>query len=110
MSAQKLQRTFHKLKSLHPASVAIGALLKEKRLEKGFSQKEVSDRLGYGSAQYVSDWERGYSAIPTGKLAELAKMLNIEQDRLFEMLLEFSIERLTENMRAEYQKVKKSKS
>jgi transcriptional regulator with XRE-family HTH domain len=98
-----------KLKSLHPSSAHIGQLLKAKRIEKDLSQKEVAHRLGYESAQYVSDWERGYSSIPTGKLAELAKMLDIDRDLLFEMLLEFSIERLKTNMRAEYQRVTKLK-
>jgi DNA-binding transcriptional regulator YiaG len=40
------------------APKSLGELIKEKRLAKGLSQKEVAERLGYASAQYVSDWER----------------------------------------------------
>jgi transcriptional regulator with XRE-family HTH domain len=37
----------------------LASFLKERRIAAGLSQIDVSRKLGYTSAQFVSNWERG---------------------------------------------------
>jgi transcriptional regulator with XRE-family HTH domain len=46
------------------------------------SQFEVAKDLGYTSAQFVSNWERGLSIPPRAKLKRIAKLYNLEGDKL----------------------------
>ncbi len=57
----------------------LGSYLKQRRVAKGLSQNDVSDRLGYSSAQFVSNWERGVSAPPVDRLGELIGLYGIAQ-------------------------------
>ena len=91
------------------ATRTLGLLIKTKRMEQGLSQGDVAKLLGYSSPQYISDWERGESAVPMKKLIELARHLNIDQDQLFDMLLEFATTRLAADMTAEYESLSKSR-
>lgn len=82
---------------------SIGDLIKFARKAKGLSQEDLGRHLGYDSGQFVSDWERGLSAIPMKKLADIAKHLDLDREQLFELLLDFSVARLSESMREEFQ-------
>jgi len=81
---------------------SIGLFIKRARKSKGLSQEELAHLLGYDSGQFISDWERGFSAVPMKRLADVSKILSIEKEELFEMLLEFSVERLSLSMRQEF--------
>lgn len=83
------------------------ALLRESRLKKGFSQAELADIFGYESAQYISDWERGVSSPPMKKLAKIVEALDIDMDRLFDLLLEVAKERVTGDLKREFSRIKK---
>jgi transcriptional regulator with XRE-family HTH domain len=87
----------------------LGELIKAKRQAKGLSQSDVAKALGYASPQYVSDWERGYSGVPMKKLVALARLLDIDQDELFDLLLDFSQQRLAADLKAEYQELRARK-
>lgn len=90
-------------KSVRQANESIGQVIKAARITKGFSQGELANLLGYDSGQFVSDWERGLSAIPMKRLVEISKILELDRNHLFELLLDFSVIRLSENMRKEFQ-------
>ena len=80
----------------------IGETLLKAREKLGKSQEDLARELGYGTAQVVSDWERGAAGIPMKNLLKVAKALQIHPDELFEQLLQFSRERLEESMRERY--------
>ena len=91
------------------ASLEIAELLRTKRIEKNLSQSDLAKRMGYASAQYISDWERAYSSVPLSKLVELANALDIGRDHLFEMFVDFARARLDREMRDEYSKLVRKK-
>lgn len=55
-------------KRLHKKS---GLLLREFRRKAGITQHELSDALGYESAQFVSNWERGISTPPSKTIVKI---------------------------------------
>lgn len=54
--------------------VGFGCVLKSLREEAELSQKEVADCLGYASAQFVSNWERGTTLPPNEAIIGLAEL------------------------------------
>jgi putative transcriptional regulator len=77
----------------------IGLYLKKARAKKKLSQSQLASMLGYSNAQYISDWERGYSAIPMNQLQKICSYLEADPQELFELMLELAKERLEEDMR-----------
>ena len=53
-----------------------GALLREWREFSQLTQKQISEEVGYSTAQFVSNWERGVSYPPIDAIKPLAKILN----------------------------------
>lgn len=80
-------------------SQSLKTFLKSARIHSGFSQKEVSLRLGYRSAQFVSNWERGLSVPPPKALRQLTKLYKIRAQELFDLVLEEAIRRVESNLR-----------
>lgn len=60
---------------------AIGAFIKERRVEKGFTQAELAERLGV-SAQSVSNWERGETTPDISLLPDLACIFDCSIDTM----------------------------
>lgn len=85
----------------------LGAFIRKMRLERGYSQADISMSLGYTSPQFVSDWERGISSPPVKKLIELSQLLGVKSDVLFDLLVTLATEQLVANLSQEYKKVKK---
>lgn len=52
----------------------LGKNLKDCRNKAGLTQKNVADRLGYSSAQFISNFERGIAAPPVKRIRVLAKI------------------------------------
>ena len=52
--------------------------LKTMRVEAGVSQSQLSKRLGYKSAQFVSNWERGLSYPPPRDVRKIADKIGAE--------------------------------
>jgi transcriptional regulator with XRE-family HTH domain len=48
------------------------------------TQKDVGKQLGYSTAQFISNWERGISFPPDAKLPKLAKVLKTDRRTLVE--------------------------
>ena len=52
------------------------------------TQKEVSEYLGYSSAQFISNFERGISAPPLKKLKRLCARYRVPTTKVVRALLE----------------------
>lgn len=79
-----------------------GVFLKQKRVEAGLSQKEVADKLNYGSGQFISDWERGLANPPLKVVRKLAKMYSVTDDVIFNLMLEATIEVMRRDWELEF--------
>jgi transcriptional regulator with XRE-family HTH domain len=74
--------------------VNFGQKLRKLRVERGLTQQELAERLGYKTNSYISDVERGHF-IPSGeKLKKIAKALEVPFKVLEDMLLESKLEAL----------------
>jgi transcriptional regulator with XRE-family HTH domain len=71
-----------------------GQKLRRLRIEKGLTQQELAERLGYKSNNYVSDVENGHSIPSRGKLRKIARALDVPFKMLEDMLLESKLEAL----------------
>lgn len=60
----------------------LGQLIQQKREEAGLSQYDVAQRLGFSTAQFVSNFERGISRPPARCLKALARMIRIDSKQL----------------------------
>ena len=61
----------------------IGAVLREKRKEKGFSQEYIADRLGVSKNQ-VSHWELGHRSIYAEQLSDYCEILGVTMQSIFD--------------------------
>lgn len=61
---------------------------KNAREKAGISQIDLAKALGYSSPQYVSNWERGICSPPINKLEFLCKALNLDPNKLMDVMLE----------------------
>lgn len=57
--------------------------LKKKRNEVGLSQKELAKKLGYTTAQFVSNWERGISRPPMDSVPKIAKLIKANEKEIY---------------------------
>jgi transcriptional regulator with XRE-family HTH domain len=64
----------------------IGRYLKTRREKAGLTQFFVAKKLGYLTAQYISNIERGVALPPNKALRKLIELYDIPEDELFEML------------------------
>jgi transcriptional regulator with XRE-family HTH domain len=87
----------------------LGEFLRESRKRAGYSQVEFATKLGYESPQFISDWERGVYSPPMKKFLLICDLLFIKPEKLFQLLLDFSIQRLVEDMNSEFQALRKNK-
>lgn len=63
----------------------LGVLVKTKRQQKGITQRELSEKLGYSSPQYISNFERGICGLSPKKFKTVSKMLGIPAKQLVEI-------------------------
>ncbi|MBX2986959.1 MAG: helix-turn-helix transcriptional regulator [Bdellovibrionaceae bacterium] len=66
----------------------LGSYLKQKRAVIGLSQSEVASHLGYSTAQYISNFERGVCQPSMKILARLAKLYKLNIDEFFDVVVE----------------------
>jgi len=71
-----------------PFSKEMGKMLKKARMDAGLTQKELSRILGYGTSQFISNWERGISAPSFETYVQLAEVLKISERKLLNALKE----------------------
>jgi len=80
----------------------LGSYLKKKRSTAGFSQRDVANKLGYTSSQFVSNWERGLAAPPIPTLKKLGSMYRISEKELYEVVLKSTIQSVTEQLQKKF--------
>ncbi len=66
----------------------ISRYLRECRLNTGISQGEIARTLGYSSAQFVSNWERGKSMPPMRAVPKLARLIKLNPNHLVDLYVE----------------------
>lgn len=82
--------------------VSLAKFLKEKRENAGLSQKQVSDKLGYTTPQFVSNWERGVSSPPLKTLKKIGELYHVSADDLFKVTLESTIQQVTMDLKRKF--------
>ena len=70
----------------------LGKFLYEKRIKAGLSQKDVSDKLGYSSPQFISNYERGLCSPPLKKLKKIAELYKIKPKIIADLMIRYSVE------------------
>ncbi|QDK37960.1 helix-turn-helix transcriptional regulator [Bdellovibrio sp. NC01] len=80
----------------------LAKFLKEKRVASGMSQKEVADKLGYTTPQFISNWERGVSSPPINAIKQLGVMYKVKSEDLFEVVLAEEIRITTETLKRKF--------
>lgn len=85
----------------------IGKLLAEKREGSGLTQAQVAKKLGYTTAQFVSNWERGLSYPPIKAIPTISKLYKVPAKVIFEAVLKTAIEMQEQAMRKEFASLKR---
>lgn len=57
--------------------------LKKLRIEAGLSQRDVANKLGYSTPQFISNWERGISRPPVSALGTISSLYGESLDSLY---------------------------
>jgi transcriptional regulator with XRE-family HTH domain len=71
-----------------------GRKLRQLRIQKGLTQQELAERLGYKTNSYISDVESGHFIPSKEKLKKIARALDVPFKVLEDMLLESRLEAL----------------
>ena len=80
----------------------MGAFLKAYRVKTGLTQREVADKFGYSTPQFISNWERGVSMPPTKALKRLGDIYSISAEDLFEKTLEVTLAAVTIDLKKKF--------
>jgi len=62
----------------------LAKFLKDGREAVGLSQIEVSQKMGYTSPQFVSNWERGLAKPPLSALSKLIKLYGVNSEEILD--------------------------
>ncbi len=73
--------------------------LKKCREKVGYSQTQVSSKLGYTSPQFISNWERGLSHPPVKSLSKIAKLYKIKGPELKEVFIKSYMKEVEQGLR-----------
>ncbi|MEN0059669.1 MAG: helix-turn-helix transcriptional regulator [Bdellovibrio sp.] len=80
----------------------LAGFLKDKRIKSGLSQKEVADKLGYTTPQFVSNWERGMSAPPIEVLKKLSDLYDVPSEEMFSAILQTVVSKVETKMKRKF--------
>ena len=69
-------------------SKQLGVFLRKKRESMGVTQKALSQKLGLGTCQFISNIERGVSEIPFNRIGLYAESLQLNAHELTKMIEE----------------------
>lgn len=84
------------------SSVMLGEFLRLKRENAGLTQKQVADRLGYATPQFISSWERAEREPPMNVIFRLAAIYSISAEKLFRVMLDYRHKMIEQEFRAEF--------
>jgi transcriptional regulator with XRE-family HTH domain len=66
----------------------LGTVFREARVNRGISQREVAEMVGYSSSQFISNVERGASVASLVLMAKLIRIYKISPERVVNLILE----------------------
>ncbi len=75
-------------------SINFGQKLRQLRIQKGLTQRQLAKELGYKTNSYISDIERGRIIPPRGKLKKIAEILGIPFEVLDDMAFQARVRRI----------------
>lgn len=78
---------------------SLGKALRHMRTLAGLTQQEVAKEMGYGTAQFISNWERGISAPPDQAIGRLATVFGVKPTRLIDVIIDYEIATLKDRRR-----------
>jgi transcriptional regulator with XRE-family HTH domain len=76
-------RTARNPRSATPVDVRIGILIRAQRRSKGLSLNEFADAIGV-AYQQIQKYEKGANRVPSGRLEQIAKVLDMSPSDFFE--------------------------
>lgn len=85
---------------------SLGRQLVEMRQNAGLSQRQVSDHMGYGTAQFISNWERGISEPPIDRIPDLADLYHVDADYLFGLVRDHRVQNYAKQLNDEWKSIK----
>ena len=65
----------------------LGGYLKTKRQNAGMTQQEVANKLGYSTAQFISNFERGLCSPPLNNLKTIIGLYKIPVEEVMNLIL-----------------------
>jgi transcriptional regulator with XRE-family HTH domain len=80
----------------------LAQFLKQTREKAELSQRQVADHLGYQSAQFISNWERGVSSPPLKTLKKLGDLYHVSAETLYQILLQDTLKRVEADLHREF--------
>lgn len=75
-----------------------GKYLKQVREAAGLSQRDVADKLGYSTPQFISNWERGVSHPPVSAVKKISILYKVPADSIFQAILSSVINEVTADL------------
>ena len=87
MQREVLSWVKRKLQSKAQKQEVFGAYLRDMRVAAGLTQVQVADELGYSTAQFVSNFERGVCLPSIKKMEILISLYNLHAKEVVKMLL-----------------------
>jgi transcriptional regulator with XRE-family HTH domain len=67
---------------VEPVYVALGKIIRRWRLQRGWTQEELADAVGYSRAQ-LANVELGWSRLSVHMIYDIAQVLHVEPRRMF---------------------------
>lgn len=83
-------------------SKTLAQFLKQTREKAELSQRQVADELGYQSAQFISNWERGISSPPMKTLKHLGELYHVSAKDLYEIMVVDTLRRVEADLHREF--------
>ena len=68
--------------------------LKKARMDSKVTQKQLAKSLGWGPAQYVSNFERVISAPPLKDIPKICSIINLDTKIVYRLLCDVQVERI----------------
>lgn len=80
----------------------LGRALKKSRMDNHITQIQVSNKLGYTTSQFVSNWERGSSYPPPKALKKMAKLYGFNYGFAVDVMMIEKRTRLEAKLKKQY--------
>lgn len=76
----------------------LGKLFKSHREKLSITQRQASDKLGYSSPQFVSNFERGLCALPLKKIRILIELYEMDANNVADIIIDFQSKIIRKNL------------